>query len=163
MNEDRPKRKNARLRNYDYSSPGIYFLTICTENRKKLFWETVGATIGRPQDVVLSECGKIVDDAIQSIPKIYSFVTVNSYVIMPNHIHLLIQIHADEYGRPMAAPTVSRIINHMKGFVSKKVGKSIWQKLYYDHIVRNEDDYNNTVKYICENPVCWKNDELYSE
>ena len=82
---------------------------------------------------------------------------------MPNHIHLLIQIHADEYGRPMAAPTVSRIVKQMKGFVSKKVGKSIWQKLYYDHVVRNTDDYNGVVKYICENPVCWKNDELYSE
>ena len=163
MNEERPERKNARLKNYDYSSPGVYFLTICTENRKKLFWETVGATIGRPQDVVLSEYGKIVDNAIQSISRIYPSVTVNSYVIMPNHVHLLIQIHADEYGRPMVAPTVSRIIKNMKGFVSKKIGRSVWQKLYYDHIVRNSDDYNSIVKYIWENPMCWQKDELYSE
>lgn len=163
MNRELPKRKNARLKGYDYSSPGIYFLTICTENRKNLFWETVGATIGRPQEVILSGYGKYVEESILSIPRVYSSVTVNCYVIMPNHIHLLIQIHPDENGRPMVAPTVSRIINHMKGFVSKKIGRAIWQKLYYDHVVRNTDDYNGVVKYIWENPMSWQKDELYSE
>ena len=88
---------------------------------------------------------------------------VDNYVIMPNHIHLLLIICADENGRPMVAPTVSRVIQQLKGYVTKRIGYSIWQKLYYDHVIRGREDYNEINKYIHENPARWFYDELYSE
>ena len=156
------KRKRNRLEKYDYSSAGAYFITICTTDRQNCFWNHVGATIGRPQDVVLSPCGKIVDEAIQNISNVYSAITVDYYVIMPNHIHILLQIHGDEYGRPMVAPTLSRVIQQMKGYVTKRIGHSIWQKLFYDHVIRDRQDYEEHVRYIMENPARWYYDELYT-
>ncbi|MBR6921224.1 MAG: hypothetical protein IKH51_03420 [Clostridia bacterium] len=72
---------------------------------------------------------------------------------MPDHIHLLLSIRADENGRPMVAPTVSRIVQQLKGYVTKRIGRPIWQKLFYDHIIRSKEDYNEHLKYIYENPM----------
>ena len=71
---------------------------------------------------------------------------------MPDHIHILLQIKEKENGRPMVAPTVSRVVQQMKGHVTKQIGKSIWQKLFFDHIIRDSQDYEKHLKYICENP-----------
>ena len=79
-------------------------------------------------------------------------MSVDRYVIMPDHIHLLITIHTDERGRPMVAPTVSRVVQQMKGYVTKHIGSSIWQKSFYDHVIRNKEDYETHIKYIYENP-----------
>ncbi|MBQ8567360.1 MAG: transposase [Clostridia bacterium] len=158
----RPQRKKNRLENYDYSSCGAYFITICTSNRQNYFWKDVGATIGRPQDVILSQYGKIVDDAINNIPLKYPALMVDHYVIMPDHIHLLLLICADEYGRPMVAPTMSRVVQQLKGYITKRIGHPIWQKLFYDHVIRNREDYEEHTKYICENPINWQLDELYA-
>lgn len=158
-----PKRKPNRLKFYDYSSPGAYFITICTNDRKNYFWDIVGATIGRPSEIPLTKVGKIAEKAINNISVIYDNVTVDYYVIMPNHIHLLLQIHADENGRPMVAPTVDRVVKQLKGYITKRNGKSVWQKLYHDHVVRNRKDYERIAKYICENPMRWKEDCFYIE
>ena len=74
---------------------------------------------------------------------------------MPDHLHLLIIIHSGVDGRPMVAPTVGNIVRQFKGCVTKRIGKSIWQKLFYDHVIRNSKDYDETVKYIYENPMRW--------
>ncbi len=150
------KRKDIRLKNYDYSSSGGYFLTICTSERRNYFWENVGATIGRPQDIVLSRYGNVVDEAIKNIPSIYPAIDINCYVIMPDHIHLLLIIRADEYGRPMIVPTMSRVVQQLKGYITKRIGCSIWQKLFIDHVIRNREDYEKHVKYIYENPMRWR-------
>ena len=134
---DLPKRKTNRLKLYEYSLPGAYFIPICTKERRNYFWNNVGAPIGRPQDVELSACGKIVDEAINNIDIVYESVSVEHYVIMPDHIHLLLLIRADEYGRPMVAPTMSRVVNKLKGYVTKQIGVSIWQKLFSDHVTRS--------------------------
>ena len=155
MDKEFETRKEIRLKGYDYSRVGAYFITVCTKDRKNLFWEDVGTTIGRPPDIKLSSYGKIVDDAINNIPEIYPSVTVDHYVIMPDHIHLLLIIHTDEDGRPMVVPTINRVMNQMKGYVSKQIGCSIWHGRFYDHIIRNRDDYNGYVKYIRENPKRW--------
>ena len=155
MNDNLPKRKPSRLNGFDYSSVGAYFITICTQERRNYFWDNVGATIGRPQETELSLYGKIVDEAIHNIPNIYPAIKVDQYVIMPDHIHLLLRIRADEYGRPMVAPTMSRVVKQLKGYVSKKIGVSIWQKLFFDHVIRNKEDYEEHVKYIYENPLKW--------
>ena len=156
-----PKRKKNRLMNYDYSSCGAYFITVCTVDRKNYFWKNVGAIIDRPQNVELSLYGEIVDEIIQNIPSAYPMLSLEHYVIMPNHIHILLRICTDEYGRPLVAPTMSRIVQQLKGIVSKKIGASIWQKSFHDHIIRNREDYEEHLRYIYENPSRWHYDELY--
>ena len=136
MMKEIQKRKQNRLTDFDYSSPNAYFITVCTKDRKNIFWNNVGAVIGRPEDVILSAAGKIVQKAIEEISTHYVSVSVEKYVVMPNHIHILLQIHSDESGRPMSAPTIQMVVNQMKGAVTKQLGTSVWQKGFYDHIVR---------------------------
>lgn len=143
-----PERKKNRLENYDYSQNGAYFITICTKDRKKILSEIVGADTIRPCKIILSQYEKIVDEAINNIANIYENISVNKYVIMPDHVHILLQI-TNNGGRMVSAPTV---IAGMKRYVSKKCGVSIWQKGFYDHIVRNQADYNEIWEYIENNP-----------
>lgn len=152
------RRKQHRLVGYDYSAAGAYFVTVCTKDHKCLFWEGVGASIARPTSVRLSEYGKIVSQAIQDIPAHYPWVCVDHYTVMPNHIHILLQIQTDLDGRPMVAPTVSRVVQQMKGVVTKRIGRSVWQKLFHDHVIRNERDYQRIWQYIDGNPYRWKED-----
>ena len=159
---DLPKRKPNRLPEYDYSTPGAYFITICTKDRKNLFWGNVGASIARPQDVQLSAFGKIVDHAIRQISIHYPAISVDHYVIMPNHIHLLLQIHTNENGRAMLAPTVSRVVQQLKGSITKQIGSSVWQKLYHDHVIRGEQDFRKIWEYIDNNPMQWALDCFYT-
>ena len=156
-----PKRKPNRLTEYDYSQPGAYFITICTKNKKKLFWENVGASIARPEKPQLSFYGNVVQEAILNIPKIYPTISVDNYVVMPNHIHLLLQIHTDDSGRAMLAPTISKVVQQMKGYVTKQLGASIWQKLFHDHVIRGEMDYLEIWNYIEGNPSKWEEDCFY--
>ena len=157
---DTPKRKPNRLPDFDYSTPGAYFITICTKDRRNLFWVDVGASIARPQ---LTTWGNITANSICDIPKHYPAISVDHYVIMPNHIHLLLQINTDTNGRPMVAPTISTVIQQFKGIVTKRIGQSIWQKLYHDHAVRGEADYLKIWEYIDNNPVKWEEDCFYKD
>ncbi len=146
------KRKQNRLKNHDYSTPGAYFLTICTHQRQNLFWEN--GTVDRltARNVPLTPCGAFVEQSIRQIPTHYPSVTVDHYVVMPDHVHLLLQIHAGTDVRPMVAPTIPMIVKQMKGYVSKSFGTGIWQKGFYDHVIRNDADYREIWRYIDENP-----------
>lgn len=155
MNEEIKTRKKNRLYNYDYGRTGIYFLTLCTKERRNYFWGDLTKETMHIGDIELSEYGKIVDETIRRISKIYPALSVRHYVIMPDHVHLLLRIHPDEYGRPMVAPTVSRVVQQFKGVVTKQIGRSIWQKLYYDHVIRNQKDYDEHKAYIYNNPRTW--------
>lgn len=148
-----PKRKAIRIGDYDYSTPGAYFITVCTANRAKIFWDRVGADIIRPQNVPLSAAGKIVVQAIQQIPNHYENVSVDKYCIMPDHIHMILRIESDIGGRIISAPTVSTVVGSMKRWVSRQVGKPIWQKSFYDHGIRNQQDYDEIWQYIENNPL----------
>lgn len=153
MNDTKlPTRKANRLLGHDYSSCGAYFITICVKDKKFRLSHIVGAPIGRPL-VELTEYGKIVDEAVNNIEKKYNTIKLDKYVIMPEHIHLLLSILPDENGRPMGAPTIPNVINQLKGYVSKKVGFSLWQKLYYDHVIRDEEDFYIKYQYIENNPM----------
>ena len=156
-----PKRKQNRLTEYDYSTPNVYFITICTLNRKNLFWMNTQNAIIRPENIPLTNLGMYVKQVIYDIPMYYPAITVDHVVIMPNHIHLLLQIHTDVNGRPMAAPTISTVINQIKGVISKKAGFSVWQKGFYDHVIRGEQDYLDVWNYIEGNPGKWAEDKLY--
>ena len=155
---DLPNRKPNRLPGFDYSSPGAYFITICVRDHKCIFWRAVGASIARPQKPPLSKYGLIVDAAIHNIPVHYPAVSVDHYVVMPNHIHLLLQINTDANGRPMVAPTISTIVQQLKGAVTKQTGTTVWQKLFHDHVIRGEKDYRKIWEYIDNNPARWKED-----
>lgn len=156
-----PKRKQNRLSGYDYSTPNAYFITICTEERKNLFWREIDSYIAQPDNIPLSKIGFIAQQVFQDIPNHYPAITVDHSVIMPNHIHLLLQINTDNNGMRTAAPTISTIINQAKGLVAKKVGFPIWQKGFYDHIIRSEQDYLDVCTYIEGNPGKWSEDKLY--
>ena len=158
-----PKRKQKRLTEYDYSTPNAYFITVCTAKRKNLFWKDVGAVIDRPKNVPLTNLGIIAQRSIENITIHYSAISVDHYVIMPNHIHLLLQINTDADGRSMIAPTISTVVRLMKGTVSKQAGFPVWQKGFYDHVIRNEKDYREIWNYIEDNPTKWAEDKLYSE
>ena len=155
------QRKQNRLPNYDYSTANAYFITICTDKRRNLFWKEVGAIIDRPENVPLTNLGAIVWQGIADIPKHYPMISVDHFVIMPNHIHLLLQIHTDPDGRSMIAPTISTVVRQMKGTVSKQAGFPVWQKGFYDHVIRNEKDYQDIWNYIQGNPGKWAEDKLY--
>ena len=124
--------------------------------REQILCEIVGANIVRPQ-----KYGEIVKSAIESIPEYYPAVSVDKYVIMPNHVHLLLQIHSEVNGRTLFAPTVDRVIKQTKGVVTKQIGFSIWQKSFHDHVIRDESDYIKICNYIDENPQKWKEDKYY--
>lgn len=152
-----PKRKPNRLENYDYSKEGTYFITICTKDKKPILSQVVvGADTIRPYKIILSKYGKIVDKSINEILMHYDGVFVDNYVIMPNHIHMIIRIVNS--GRMVSVPT---IVGSMKRYVSKVIGTSIWQKSFYDHIIRDDIDYQIKWQYVDENPIKWCEDELY--
>jgi REP element-mobilizing transposase RayT len=185
---EHPKRKQNRLKTFDYHACGAYFITICTHDRAPLFWsadaetairsrmdafQPVGAmamrdltrngTSATKRSEVdrirpfLSEKGKIVDRAISDIPVRYPKTVLDHYVIMPNHIHILLRI-CETSGR-----SVSDIIGQTKRRISKELGKSIWQKSFYDHIVRDEEDWRRIWTYIENNPAHWEQDCFYTE
>ena len=155
------QRKQNRLTDYNYSTANAYFITICTDKRRNLFWKDVGAIIDRPENVPLTNLGAIAWQSITDISKHYPMISVDHFVVMPNLINWLLQIHTDSDGRPMAAPTVSTVINQMKGTVSKQAGFPVWQKGFYDHVIRNEKDYLDIWNYIQGNPCKWAEDKLY--
>lgn len=113
-------------------------------------------------DVGLSRYGETVKTAIESIEKHYEGVAVDKYCIMPNHVHLILTITADESGRMISAPTVSTVVGSMKRWVSKELGVSVRQKSFYDYcVIRGEKEYFEIWQYIDENPLKWISDELY--
>ena len=151
---DLPKRKNIRLNDYNYSSNGAYFITICTKNKENLLWKNVGANCVRPLDQLpLSKIGIVIENEIYKLNTVYENIKVDKYQIMPSHIHLIIFIYEDSNGRTQFAPTISRIIKQFKGSITKQIGFSIWQKSFYDRIIRNEKEYQSVWNYIHNNPL----------
>ncbi len=163
--QEQPKRRQIRIENCDYSTPGAYFLTICTANREKLFWCDCRGVLCSPAyngqkgdqrsplRVELSDIGKIVDAEIQKLNAVYDAVRVDKYCIMPDHIHMILAIRTNADGRTQFAPTISRVVKQFKGSITKQVGRPIWQKSFYDHGIRNQRDYDEIWEYIENNPL----------
>lgn len=168
-NSEFPIRKQNRLKNYDYSSAGAYFITICTKDKKALFWnknqpDFVGEDIILPLDSVhLSLYGKIVEEAIKALSKHYTHIEVLQYVVMPNHIHMILYVSYDN-GRIISSPTsILTAVGQMKRYISKKLGEKVWQRSFHDHIIRDKRDYEKISKYMYENPMKWQYDCFYTE
>ena len=158
-----PHRKKNRLEEYDYSSPGAYFITFCTKAKECLLWESADN-----DEHLLSSAGKISEKYILKIHEYYSNVEIINYTVMPNHIHLLLQITDENVGADIIRPqkahkSVSTIIGQLKRIISKEVGFDIWQKSFHDHIVRNESEYKKIWEYIEYNPQMWEKDCFYDK
>ena len=155
-----PKRKVLRLKDYDYSQTGGYFITFCTENRAPVLSRiTVGKAALRLPQVELTEYGRITEKYIQNISVAYPHISVENYVIMPNHVHLLLLV--GDGGQGAARPTVSAVVRSIKALVRKETGKSLFQNSFYDHILRDEQDFLIHWDYIETNPGKWAEDEYH--
>ena len=153
--ESASQHKRLRLPGYDYSTQGAYFVTICTKDRRRILSSISEDHLPFSIEPSLTEIGKCLDLSISSIPDHYPGVYVDQYVIMPNHVHILLRFETD------ARAKLGRIIQQLKGFVTKQCGKAIWQDKYYDHIIRDEGDYLTRYQYIVSNPGKWAEDEYY--
>ncbi|MBR2070458.1 MAG: hypothetical protein IJ981_03425 [Clostridia bacterium] len=160
------KRKTPRLKNFDYNTVGVYFITICTKNRRCLLSRIVGTGVLDCPQVELTESGKIAEKYINQLNGFYEHISVESYVIMPNHIHLLLFIKENGQSRtpvPTRANSVfSKFVSTFKRYCNKEYGENIWQARSNDHIIRNRQDYEEHLQYIYQNPLRWHCDELYS-
>jgi len=106
----------------------------------------------------------MVDMSIKNISNIYSHVSIDKYIVMPNHVHMILSVTAVESERQVAAPTrVSTVIGNMKRYVSMKCGFSVWQKSFHDRIIRNEVEYQKIWYYIDNNPIDWDKDCYYTK
>ncbi len=165
-----PERKPNRISDYDYSQNGAYFVTICTKGRKKILSEMSIETPvpGCPQEtaepeIVLSKYGKIANKYIRQIDNFYDYLSVDRYVIMPDHIHFLITLHGLDGHPGRGVPTkneertsiIARFVGTFKRFCNKEYGENIWQGRYYDHVIRNQRDYDEIWEYIENNPRKW--------
>ena len=154
-----PSRKPNRLPEYDYSRAGYYFITVCVKDKEPLLWlPSVGATCGRPP---LSPLGLIAEEELLRLDAIYANVRLDKFVVMPNHIHLILIIESDGCGRPQVAPTLSRVMKQLKGIVTKRAGFPLWQKSFHDHVIRKGADYLRVWDYIDTNPLKWREDCYY--
>jgi REP element-mobilizing transposase RayT len=157
------KRKSNRLRDYDYSRDGYYFITICTRGRKNFFGDIKEGTMA------LNRCGEIVNRCWRDLARHYPNCSLNSFVVMPNHVHGIIVIdNGDVVGnglKPFPTHGLSEIIRGFKTFSSRKINEEIkidnkfqWQKLFYDHIMRDDKSLENLRQYIMYNPLKWELD-----
>ena len=166
MKEKSPERKPTRLKYFDYSTPGVYFITICTKDRKQLLSEIIvgDGVLDVPQNM-LTDYGRIADKYINQINEFYGHISVDKYVIMPNHVHFILSIENAENGTSRTpSPTnseISKFVSTFKRFCNKEYGANIWQRSFHDHIIRNQKDYEKIWKYIDGNVLNWEKDCFY--
>jgi len=162
--------ESTRLPDWDYASSGWYFVTICTKDRVCFFGEIVSGTMHRP------ESGEIAHRRWEEIPQRYAHVVLDAFVVMPNHIHGIIEICDDlrrdaprrvSTGRfgPLQRGSLSSIVNHYKGAVTKEIRSTgcsdfAWQPRFHEHIIRNEKSLHAIRRYIFDNPARWDEDHL---
>ena len=165
-------RKSIRLKNYDYSRPGFYFITICTKDRKTLFGHIENNIM------ILNDSGAMIKKCYFELEKRFN-IKCRDIVVMPNHIHCIIEIvgvplvGTQKNGQPQGiAPTLGDIIGVFKSITTNeyikgvKAGnwqpfnKKLWQRNYWEHIIRNKESYMKLAEYIQNNPLKWEYDEL---
>ncbi len=168
-------RRSIRLKGYDYSQPGAYFITVCTHNREHLFGHVDKGKM------VLNNAGDVIKKSLLEIPEHFPNVTIDEYVIMPNHVHciMIISVGANNHS-PLRGYSPQQVNSpkHPKSGTSKTIGSIVrgfkigavkwfrentdiqkpWQRNYYEHIIRNENELNDIRKYIVNNPISWDAD-----
>ena len=157
-------RKPNRIAGYDYNQNGAYFITICTMGRRPILSNiSVGTPVPgclQAPNIQLKWHGEIANKYIEQIGGFYDYLSIDKYVIMPDHIHILLRIHNTNGHPGTGVPTqrtsiVARFVGTFKRFCNKEYGESIWQSRYYDHVIRNQQDYDEIWQYIENNPRKW--------
>lgn len=171
------RRRSIRLRGYDYHQPGAYFVTICTQNRECIFGEVVD------RQMILNEAGRMVETVWRELPQHYAGIEVEAFVVMPNHVHgIIILVGAgapacpDNPGRPQGvAPTMSTmslpdVVHRFKSLTTARYRHGVrqdgwrpfpgrlWQRNYYERVIRGEKELNRVREYIINNPLHWEQD-----
>ena len=166
------QRRSIRLPGYDYTSLGAYFVTIATYQREMLFGEIVD------EEMILTIHGKVVWECWREIPKHFPHVKLGVFIVMPNHVHGIIEIvnlEDDGRGTIYRAPTQEKfqkpvkgslptIVRTFKAAVTRRIGRElgetgVWQRNYYEHIIRNQQDWERIHDYILANPANWDDDK----
>jgi len=165
------QRRSIRLRGYDYSQPGFYFVTVCTSGRSCSLGDVA------EEQVCLSEVGELISVCWQDLPIHYQHIELDEFVVMPNHMHGIINIvdnrrgtasraptRREQFGRPVAGSLPS-IIRSFKSASTRRInvmrhtpGNPIWQPNYYEHVIRTENELSQVRRYIQENPTKWSED-----
>ncbi|MDX2212725.1 MAG: transposase [Oculatellaceae cyanobacterium bins.114] len=172
-NPDKHHRRSIRLNGYDYTLPGAYFITLCVYQRECLFGEIVN---GKMQ---LNELGQIVTDAYLWLETQYPYVNLDAWVVMPNHLHgIVVLTDNPRRGGSRTAPTenptkrkpLGRLIGAFKTVSTKQInllrdrsGVPLWQRDYYDRIIRDEEAFHTIRQYIQDNPLRWEQDQLHPD
>ncbi|WP_316637528.1 transposase [uncultured Ruminococcus sp.] len=192
-NNLRAERKQIRMPEFSYSENRIYFITICSKDKKPTFGRVVGYGACDVPKVTLSAYGNTIEKAIHLMDNKYNNVFIDHYVIMPNHIHMLIVVspppeterdktaRVSYFGTSQAPyPTenndlkitlrgngnraneiIPKFISLFKRCCNHEIGYNIWQRRYYDHVIRSYREYENAYRYINNNPAHWAEDEYY--
>ncbi len=162
----RHHRRSIRWRGYDYTCPGAYFITVVTWGRECLFGEIVDG------EMQMNELGAVAQSCWQEIPAHFPHVQLDAYVVMPNHIHgIIVIMDVGAYASPPMPPrgpqpkSVGAMVGSFKSAAAKRIneirgtpGMPVWQRNYYEHIIRNEAALDETRRYIAENPLRWESD-----
>ena len=167
-----------RLPHFDYSQAGYYFLTFCAKERNCILSSILSPSAGRgildAPTLQLTACGLQVESALHFLDEHLPYLTIDSYVIMPNHVHMIVQItqsfEEGASGKPrptkMDCPAdayIPKLISSLKRYTNRSCGSDLWQDGYHDHIIRNEADYLRIWTYMDQNPVKWREDCYYEE
>ena len=157
---DRKQRKNTRLPAYDYSENGVYFVTICTKDRRSVLSNVcvVGEGLRALPQIELTPIGEVVEQSIRYLQQHIPGVAVDQYVIMPNHVHMLVRIFETGGHR---GPPLQKIIGQFKSYTTHCYKTVLWQRSFHDHVVRGEQDYRDVWRYIDQNPHKWQEDPFF--
>ena len=161
-------RKPNRLKEYDYSMPDAYFVTICTTGKQHLLSTItskggVGEGLCALPQPALTDIGKKVEESILFINENVAGCTIHKYVVMPNHVHILLEIMPVFETGGHRGPPLHKIIGQLKSYTTHQYGQKLWQRSYYDHVIRGEQDYRDVWNYIETNPLRWQEDEYHCE
>lgn len=167
-NPDIHHRRSIRLREYDYSSFGGYFITTCVQNRECLFGNVVDDVM------LLNDAGRLVESVWKSLPERIPSIELDAFVVMPNHVHFIVTIGVpgeddgaakENRATQGCAPTLAQVVGAFKSIAAAQVngllsrtGQPLWQRNYYERVVRNEAELNGFRDYIIHNPLKWEDD-----
>jgi putative transposase len=179
-NHDIHHRRSIRLKGYDYSQAGLYFITICTQNRLCLFGEIKNG------EMVLNDAGMMIEHQWQELICRFGNIKLHEFIVMPNHFHGIVEFvgvplvgtqnmeQPPTMGQPQGiAPTVGNVVGAFKSFSTNEYIRNVkqnnwrtfdnklWQRNYYEHIIRNEKSYYQISEYIQTNPLKWQDDKYY--
>lgn len=161
-----PTRKNPRLKDYDYTRAGAYFVTICTYQKQKIFGQI------KSDVVALNAYGELAEQIWQEMPTHFSAIHLDAFILMPNHVHGIVFIDGERarHASPLRqqAPSLGTVIGAFKSSTTRLINKlratpgaPVWQRNYYEHVIRSEVSLSEIREYIVNNPLKWSLDEYY--